>query len=138
MTLTTTIAYHPSQDNDSIQDEVNKLRDAIRCFATNISDSAFYDAKSAGAENCIVVWANSNNPEMGMQIKCDDIDNIVTQWCKDIADTLKDLSSQDDHGNYYEIKISDVAEGGPHIACSDDDEYQPFVLWIIPVKGSAV
>ena len=133
MTLTTYIACHADQNDEQVLQSANKLRDTIRCFATNVSRDAFWDAESAMAQNCIVVYGGYTMLENAMQIKCDDIDEVIAQWCKDIADHLHDLSNDLVEG--FNVEIEDLELfGGLHITCADQDNKEPYELWILPIK----
>ena len=137
MMLRTYIACRVDQDDEQVLQEANKLRDTIRCFATSLSKFAFWDAKSAGTKNCIVVYGNNAELEEGMQIKCDDIDNVVTQWCKDIANCLRDLC-EDNPSNLYVVEITEANyDGGLHLTCTSKCKDQPYTLWILPIKKGA-
>ena len=60
----------------------------------------------------------------------------MAQWCKDIAEYLRDLSRDDEQAKGLDVEIKDVEwRGGLRITCTDRDGNQPFVLWILPVKG---
>lgn len=133
MTLNTIIACHATQDDNAIKKEAGKLRDTIRSFATYVSRDAFWDAESAKAQNCIVVYGGYTVLENAMQIKCDDIDEVIAQWCKDIADHLHDLSNDLVEG--FNVEIEDLELfGGLHITCADQDNKEPYELWILPIK----
>lgn len=135
MMLRTIIACHSTQDDNAIKKEADKLRDTIRSFATNVCETAFWDAKSARAKKCIVVYGCWFEPEDAMQINCDDIEKVVTVWCNDIARDLYDRSGDDNRAKSYDVEISDLVwAGGMQIACLDDDEKQRYILWILPIR----
>ena len=135
MTLTTSISGHSEQDDNSIMTNARGLLNTIRTFATDLSSIAFWDAVSAKAPNCIVVYGNRVELEEAMVIKCNDIENVVGVWCKDIAEYLRDLSREDDLCKSLDVEINHVEwRGGLHITCTNEDKEQPFVLWILPIK----
>jgi len=135
MKLTTYIIVHYKAKTEDISLDAKKLMETIRSFATIPSNHAFWDAESANAENCILVYGSHYGLEEAKHIKCDDIEKELLEWCCDVAEYLQQTPDDYSDCGSLDVEIEDVEwAGGMHVTCNNKDNEPPYVLWVLPIQ----
>lgn len=133
MELTTSIIVHYKETPKDVSRKANELKDTILSFAA-LRNYAFWDAESAEAENCVLVYGTYYEPQEAKHIKCDDIEKELMAWCCEVADCLHDVPDKDSECGSYDVKIVDIGfAGGMCITCSREGEKAYYVLWVLPI-----
>ena len=134
MKLTTFILVNSDETSKSVARKANELKDTILSFAA-LHNYAFWDAETANAENCILVYGSSEGLEEAKQIKCDDIENELMAWCQEVANCLYQVPDEGLQCGSFDVEIKDLGfAGGMHITCCRKDDTPLYVLWVLPIK----
>ena len=135
MKLTTTICVDFKETPKTVSLKARRLKDAILAFAKIPGGHAFWDAESAKAENCILVYGSYVAPEDAAYIKCDDIDKELAAWCQEVADCLHETPDEGEECGWFDVEVEDLGwGGGMHITCCRKGDKPLYVLWVLPAR----